>query len=134
VAADGEGDDPGGDPAQGADDVRRLVDGVRDDIAARAEPALDEAVALFQKPVGLAHRAGGADEEVLDDQVEAAAAAAQVLQGLPDDELDPEAIVLEVDLEAGDPPLLEAVEGRLELPLEGAGQARAYLAGNESPR
>jgi hypothetical protein len=72
------------------------VDGVRDDVPAGAEPASDEPVALVKKPAGLADGTGRTDEQVLDDQVEAAALTAEILEGVADNELDAQAAEAEV--------------------------------------
>ena len=82
--------------AHGPDDRRHLVDRVRDDVACRVAAASDEIVAFAEQPVGLADGARGADEEVLDDQIEAAPVAPQELEGVPGDDLEAQAAEAEV--------------------------------------
>ena len=52
---------------------RRLVEGVRDEQAARREPLREPRERRAREPVRLVHRAPAPDEEILDDQIEAPA-------------------------------------------------------------
>jgi hypothetical protein len=100
MAADVERDDAATEGAHGTDDRRCLVDGVRDDVSMRAKPPPDEPVAFIEEPGGLSNGADGADEQVLDDQVELTPLAAEVLQRVPYHQLDTEPV--EAEVTAGD--------------------------------
>ena len=65
-------------------------------VGAGPQPAADEPVALAGQPLGLVDAAGGPDEQVLHDQVEAARRVAQVGQCVPGHHLDPERVEVEV--------------------------------------
>jgi hypothetical protein len=96
VAADAQGDDATADGTHGTEDRRRLVYGVRDEEAAAPEPPMDEPVPFVEQPGGLPDRSRRANEQVLDDQVEAARVAAQKLEGVFDHDLDAQRVEAEV--------------------------------------
>jgi hypothetical protein len=91
-----EGDHASAQGTHGADDARHLVDRVRHHEAPWATPSSDEAVALVEQPLRLADRAGRADEEVLDDQVETPSFTAQVLEGVAEHQVELQPFELEM--------------------------------------
>ena len=96
VTAHVERDDAPAERPHGPDDRRHLVDGVRNDVASGSKPPSNEPIALAGQPVGFTDRPGGADEQILDDEVEATTLALQELEGVPDDDLDSQAVETEV--------------------------------------
>ena len=85
---DGQAQRDGEEPRELTGRRRRLVEGVRDEQAARREPLRQPTERRTREPLGLAHRTPAPDEDILDDQIEALARTREIAARVGLDHLD----------------------------------------------